>query len=131
MCTVDAETHPVFSLFHKHLKPDGVPNERRAVVILRPEQYDDWLQLNDPEQARSFFGLLPVDQLAISAAPRAPRAKAETVEVGTPAVLFSRLITAPLAVIIAYLASFGLVILLLIAFAVAAHLIRERRRKGK
>jgi PTS system glucitol/sorbitol-specific IIC component len=35
-------------------------------------------------------------------------AKVETVEVGTPAVLFSRLITAPLAVIIAYLASFGL-----------------------
>jgi glucitol/sorbitol PTS system EIIB component len=35
-------------------------------------------------------------------------AKAETVEVGTPAVLFSRLITSPLAVIIAYLASFGL-----------------------
>lgn len=35
-------------------------------------------------------------------------AKAETVEVGTPAVLFSRLITSPVAVIIAYLASFGL-----------------------
>lgn len=35
-------------------------------------------------------------------------AKAETVEVGTPAVLFSRLITSPLAVVIAYLASFGL-----------------------
>jgi PTS system glucitol/sorbitol-specific IIC component len=35
-------------------------------------------------------------------------AKVETVEVGTPAVLFSRLITSPLAVIIAYLASFGL-----------------------
>jgi PTS system glucitol/sorbitol-specific IIB component len=35
-------------------------------------------------------------------------AKAETVEVGTPAVLFSRTITSPLAVIIAWLASFGL-----------------------
>jgi PTS system glucitol/sorbitol-specific IIC component len=35
-------------------------------------------------------------------------AKAETVEVGTPAVLFSRVITSPLAVIIAWLASFGL-----------------------
>jgi glucitol/sorbitol PTS system EIIB component len=35
-------------------------------------------------------------------------AKVETVEVGTPAVLFSRMITSPLAVIIAYLASFGL-----------------------
>jgi PTS system glucitol/sorbitol-specific IIC component len=35
-------------------------------------------------------------------------AKAETVEVGTPAVLFSRLLTSPLAVIIAWLASFGL-----------------------
>jgi len=35
-------------------------------------------------------------------------AKVETVEVGTPAVLFSRMITSPLAVIIAWLASFGL-----------------------
>ena len=73
MCTVDAESHAVFSLFHKHLKPDGTPNERRAVVILRPEQYDDWLGLEDPEQARSFFGLLPAEQLAIAPAPRPPR----------------------------------------------------------
>jgi PTS system glucitol/sorbitol-specific IIC component len=35
-------------------------------------------------------------------------AKVETVEVGVPAVLFSRLITSPVAVIIAWLASFGL-----------------------
>src|ERR671926_290528 len=35
-------------------------------------------------------------------------AEPETVEVGVPAVLFSRLITGPLAVVIAYLASFGL-----------------------
>jgi PTS system glucitol/sorbitol-specific IIC component len=35
-------------------------------------------------------------------------AKAETVEIGVPAVLFSRLITSPLAVVIAWLASFGL-----------------------
>src|SRR4051812_21353764 len=35
-------------------------------------------------------------------------AKAETVEVGTPAVLFSRTFTSPLAVVIAWLASFGL-----------------------
>jgi len=35
-------------------------------------------------------------------------AKVETVEVGTPAVLFSRVLTSPLAVVIAWLASFGL-----------------------
>jgi glucitol/sorbitol PTS system EIIB component len=35
-------------------------------------------------------------------------ARAETVEIGVPAVLFSRLITSPLAVIIAWFASFGL-----------------------
>jgi glucitol/sorbitol PTS system EIIB component len=35
-------------------------------------------------------------------------AEPETVEIGVPAVLFSRLITGPLAVIIAYFASFGL-----------------------
>lgn len=35
-------------------------------------------------------------------------AEPETVEIGVPAVLFSRLITGPLAVVIAYFASFGL-----------------------
>jgi glucitol/sorbitol PTS system EIIB component len=35
-------------------------------------------------------------------------AEPETVEVGVPAVLFSRLITGPLSVVIAYIASFGL-----------------------
>jgi glucitol/sorbitol PTS system EIIB component len=35
-------------------------------------------------------------------------AEPETVEVGVPAVLFSRMITGPIATIIAYLASFGL-----------------------
>jgi glucitol/sorbitol PTS system EIIB component len=35
-------------------------------------------------------------------------AEPETVEVGVPAVLFSRMITGPLAVVLAYLASFGL-----------------------
>lgn len=35
-------------------------------------------------------------------------AEAETVEIGVPAVLFSRVITGPLAVIIAYVASFGM-----------------------
>lgn len=35
-------------------------------------------------------------------------AEAETVEIGVPAVLFSRVITGPLAVIIAYVASYNL-----------------------
>ncbi|MBI4940070.1 MAG: PTS glucitol/sorbitol transporter subunit IIB [Actinobacteria bacterium] len=35
-------------------------------------------------------------------------AEPETVEIGVPAVLFSRLVTGPLSVVIAYLASFGL-----------------------
>ena len=35
-------------------------------------------------------------------------AEAETVEIGVPAVLFSRVITGPLAVLIAYAASFGM-----------------------
>jgi sorbitol-specific phosphotransferase system component IIBC len=35
-------------------------------------------------------------------------AEPETVEMGVPAVLFSRMITGPIAVVIAYFASFGL-----------------------
>jgi len=38
----------------------------------------------------------------------APVANAETIELGVPAVLYSRVITGPLAVLIAYAASIGL-----------------------
>ena len=35
-------------------------------------------------------------------------AEAETIEVGVPAILFSRLVTGPLSVVLAYIASIGL-----------------------
>jgi putative SOS response-associated peptidase YedK len=52
MLTVNAYGHPLMHRFHK-------PNdEKRMLVILRPEQYDDWL--NCPvEDASGFFTRYP------------------------------------------------------------------------
>ncbi|TDV04706.1 SOS response-associated peptidase [Paraburkholderia caballeronis] len=73
MLTVNADDHPLLRLFHKHLQPDNTPNEKRGVVILRPDQYEDWLSIIDPEVARTFLGLLPADELATEPVPRPPR----------------------------------------------------------
>lgn len=84
MLTVNADKHPLLKQFHKHLAADSSPNEKRAVVILLPDQYDDWLSIRDPEVARSFFSLLHADQLAAEAAPAPPRtSKARSDKSGT------------------------------------------------
>ncbi|PRZ42079.1 putative SOS response-associated peptidase YedK [Paraburkholderia fungorum] len=82
MLTVNADQHPLLRQFHKHLKPDGTPNEKRGVVILRPDQYDDWLACRDPEVARTFLSLLPPESLAVAPAPKAPRRR--SVDAETP-----------------------------------------------
>lgn len=69
MLTVNADKHPMLSQFHRHLASGNIPNEKRSVVILLPEQYDDWLTIRDPEVARTFFSLLPAAKLATEAAP--------------------------------------------------------------
>jgi putative SOS response-associated peptidase YedK len=75
MVTVNADDHVLLRQFHKHLKPDGTPNEKRGVVILRPDQYDDWLSCRDPERARTFLSLLPSWALAVAPAPKTVKGK--------------------------------------------------------
>ncbi|QKM57708.1 SOS response-associated peptidase family protein [Burkholderia glumae] len=75
MLTVNADGHPFLSQFHRHLEADGSPNEKRGVVILLPDQYDDWLGCTDPEQARTFLSLLPPGAYRGSPARRLPRRK--------------------------------------------------------
>ncbi len=82
MLTVNVDGHPFLSQFHRHLEADGTPNEKRGVVILLPEQYEDWLSCRDPEQARSFLSLLPAEAYRGHAAPRPPRRKKQ--ELGAP-----------------------------------------------
>lgn len=38
MLTINADQHPLMNLFHKPT------DEKRMVVILEPEQFEDWLQ---------------------------------------------------------------------------------------
>jgi putative SOS response-associated peptidase YedK len=38
MLTINADRHPLMNLFHKPT------DEKRMVVILEPEQFEDWLQ---------------------------------------------------------------------------------------
>ncbi|MCA8023647.1 SOS response-associated peptidase family protein [Burkholderia metallica] len=67
--------HPVLRQFHRHLNDDGTLKEKRGVVILRPDQYDDWLNCENPEVARTFLSLLPPDEYAVAVAPRASKRK--------------------------------------------------------
>jgi putative SOS response-associated peptidase YedK len=55
--------------FHK---PD---DEKRMVVILRPDQYDDWLHCS-AEDAPQFFERYPAELLTSHAAPRSAKPQA-------------------------------------------------------
>jgi putative SOS response-associated peptidase YedK len=62
--TANADQHALLSQFHR---PE---DEKRAVVIMPRENYDDWLNCHDPEFARSMLQLLPADQLRAWPAPK-------------------------------------------------------------
>ncbi|MFT4437890.1 SOS response-associated peptidase [Caballeronia sp. 15715] len=72
MLTVNADSHPLMRRFHK---PDA---EKRSVVIIRPDAYEDWLACRSTDEARSFLQLYPADEMhaePFPLPPRAPRAK--------------------------------------------------------
>jgi putative SOS response-associated peptidase YedK len=73
MLTVNADADPLMRRFHK---PD---EEKRMVVILRPEQYDAWLHC-PPDDATNFFHDIPTDQLTAAAAPRNASAPARAAQ---------------------------------------------------
>jgi hypothetical protein len=47
MLTLNAEAHPLMNRFHKP------GSERRSVVSLRPDEYEDWLTAKSPDEAVS------------------------------------------------------------------------------
>jgi len=73
MLTVNAEQHPLMRRFHK---PGA---EKRSVIILRPDQWEDWLTSRSTDEARSFLNLYPADEMVAEAWPAPPRKK-KTVE---------------------------------------------------
>lgn len=58
MLTVNADTHAVFSRMHRP------GDEKRGVVILRPDDYDEWLHAKNVEAARLLLQLLPAGEMA-------------------------------------------------------------------
>ncbi|MGB9989849.1 SOS response-associated peptidase family protein [Massilia sp. SM-13] len=67
MFTVNADAHPLLNRFHRP------GEEKRGLVILRPDDYDDWLRVADPEQARFWLALRPADEMTTAPAPMPPR----------------------------------------------------------
>jgi putative SOS response-associated peptidase YedK len=67
--TINADGHPLMKRFHKP------GDEKRALVVLPPEDVDAWLACRDPELARSFLRHYPAERMKAWAAPTAPRAK--------------------------------------------------------
>ncbi|MES2152181.1 MAG: SOS response-associated peptidase family protein [Pseudomonadota bacterium] len=68
MLTINADEHPLMHRFHK---PD---EEKRMVVMLRPDQYGDWLE-GALIGVEDVFQPYPADQLTASADPSPPRTK--------------------------------------------------------
>lgn len=58
MLTVNGEGHPIFSRMHKPT------DEKRAVVILRPDDWEEWLTTSNVEAARAMLQLYPADEMA-------------------------------------------------------------------
>ncbi|HEV2610333.1 MAG TPA: SOS response-associated peptidase family protein, partial [Noviherbaspirillum sp.] len=63
MLTINADGHPLMQRFHK---PE---DEKRMLVILRPEQYDEWLT-SPVEDAPTLFEPYPAERLIAQAAPK-------------------------------------------------------------
>lgn len=78
--TVNADDHDLMRRFHKP------GDEKRSVVILRPDEYDDWLSCKNPEMARTFLNLLPANEMSAYPAPRpsAKKAKQEPIAAASP-----------------------------------------------
>ncbi|AMU17258.1 hypothetical protein A3203_31115 [Burkholderia cenocepacia] len=57
MITVNADGHPLMSRMHKPA------DEKRSVVILRPDDWDEWLTTSNVEAARAMLQLYPADEM--------------------------------------------------------------------
>ncbi|WP_175922183.1 SOS response-associated peptidase family protein [Burkholderia latens] len=59
MITVNADDHPIMSRMHKPAE------EKRSVVILPPDDWEEWLTTLNPESARAMLRLYPSDDLVV------------------------------------------------------------------
>ncbi len=59
MITVNADGHPVMSCMHKPF------DEKRSVVILRPDDWEEWLTTSNIEAARAMLQLYPANEMDV------------------------------------------------------------------
>lgn len=67
MLTVNADEHPLMRRFHRP------GDDKRSVVIVPPDSYEDWLNCKSTDEARSFLNLYPADEMMAEAFPTPPR----------------------------------------------------------
>ena len=65
--TINADEHPLMRRFHKP------GDEKRSLVVLPPEEVDNWLECRNPEEARGFLRPFPAETMKTWAAPREPK----------------------------------------------------------
>lgn len=65
MLTLNADHHPLMKRFHKP------GSEKRSVVIIKPDDYDDWLCARSIDEARSFVTLPDAKSMSAGPAPKA------------------------------------------------------------
>ena len=70
MLTINADEHPLMKRFHKP------GDEKRMLVILRPDQYDEWMHC-PVDEAPSFFEPYPAERLMAHAAPKPTKSAAQ------------------------------------------------------
>ncbi|ABA47494.1 gp33 [Burkholderia pseudomallei 1710b] len=63
MITVNAEGDPIMSRMHKP------GDEKRSVVILRPDDWEEWLTTSNAEAARAMLQLYPAGDMVAAPAP--------------------------------------------------------------
>jgi putative SOS response-associated peptidase YedK len=66
MLTINADDHPLMRMFHKPV------DEKRMVVILQPERYQDWLRARS-DHSMVFTRPMAAELLVAVAAPAAPK----------------------------------------------------------
>ncbi|MFZ6874023.1 SOS response-associated peptidase family protein [Undibacterium sp. Di27W] len=62
--TINADDHPLMRRFHKP------GEEKRSLVVVPPEDFDDWLSCRDPEFARAFLRPFPAERMFAEFAPK-------------------------------------------------------------
>ena len=72
--TINADDHPVMKRFHP------ASDEKRSLVILHEEDYDDWLGCRHPELARAYLQAFPPERMLTRPLPKKSKRAEDTAQ---------------------------------------------------